>query len=185
MASPQSERPRVLVLLSGGLDSACCVRFAQSLGADVSTLHLSFGQPAEADELVAAVAVAEHFKVPLERAHLHTERIHGVGLIPGRNAWLVATAVLLAPSHGLVMLGIHAGTAYADCSDAFVASAQRVLDVSADGRIRLVAPFLEWSKARVYEYARNEGVPSSLTYSCERGGPPCRVCSSCRDRENL
>jgi 7-cyano-7-deazaguanine synthase len=110
-----------------------------------------------------------------------------VGEIPGRNALLVHLALATAGRDpAVLMLGIHAGTPYRDCTPAFVDAMQASLDFHRDGTLQLAAPFVTWSKSEVYAYARDAAVPLALTYSCEAGTvPPCGACRSCRDRELL
>jgi 7-cyano-7-deazaguanine synthase len=90
--------------------------------------------------------------------------------------------LVLGRQSGLLFVGIHAATDYRDCSPRFVALMQQSLDFHSDGVLRLVAPFLNWSKAEVHEYALGADVPVDLTHSCEAAVIPCGSCASCRDR---
>lgn len=179
--------PPVLVLLSGGVDSAACATFYRSQQCDVSGLFVAYGQGALRQERRAARRIARHNAIPLSTVEISGLGPFGRGYIPGRNALLATTAL----SHwhartGMIALGIHAGTTYADCSQGFVDTVQRVFDLYTDGRIRLTCPFLGWTKAQVWQYCRDAGVPIELTYSCERGGErPCGRCLSCKDRRTL
>jgi 7-cyano-7-deazaguanine synthase len=51
--------------------------------------------------------------------------------------------------------------------------------------MRLLAPFVQWSKADVYSLALRLDVPLGLTHSCEASDEPCGSCRSCVDREAL
>ena len=56
----------------------------------------------------------------------------------------------------------------------------------ADGKVSVVAPFVEWSKADIVAYSTTHCLPTQITYSCEAGEcPPCGSCPSCRDRRSL
>jgi 7-cyano-7-deazaguanine synthase len=179
--------PEILVLLSGGVDSSACVNFYRELGRPVCGLFVDYGQPAAAQEARSALAVAKYYSVPLRRLVLHGSSSKSVGLIQGRNMFLLALAVMERPKTVTVIaIGIHSGTQYVDCSRDFLVSAQRFLDLLEPGVVRFSAPFLEWNKGEILSYCLDARVPLDLTYSCERGGPePCMVCSSCRDRESL
>ena len=182
--SYKSLRPqlRVLVLLSGGLDSTSCIHFFRERGDTVEALFIDHGQPAASKEKDAVSRVATHYHIPL-----HAWQLRGphpdVGAIPGRNAVFVFAALGVAPSPNIISLGIHAGTTYADCSPTFVDKTQEVLDLYSDGATRLLCPFLRWSKLDIWQYAHEKNVPINATYSCEAGtDPPCGACLSCLDR---
>lgn len=176
---------RVLVLLSGGVDSSACVAFYLDKRFDVACLFVDYGHPAAVVEQQAAVAITEHYGV-----HLQISRINGLparksGFVPARNALLVFTALACAePERGLVALGIHSGTPYPDCTPRFVDACQALADVYAEGRVRIAAPFVTWTKGDIFTYAKKVGVPLDSTYSCEAGGAtPCGTCLSCQDLE--
>jgi 7-cyano-7-deazaguanine synthase len=182
-----AKKKAVLVLLSGGLDSAACVAFFRAQHYDVSALFVEYGQGALLQERRATRAIARHWDIPLATVRISDVGPFGSGLIPGRNALLLAAALCRwQGKDGTIALGIHGGTTYADCSTAFVDSMQRVFDVYASGRMRLFCPFIESNKKQVWDYCQQAGVPIKLTYSCERGGTrPCGRCLSCRDRRAL
>lgn len=180
-----SSPPIVSVLLSGGLDSSTALL---TLAADrpgaVDAVFINYGQPAAAHELSAATAIAGHVGVPLRTIALDGLDI-GTGEIPGRNALLVHAAYAAFPARtGAIVLSIHRGTGYRDCSPAFADSMQDSLDFHSDGTVRLLVPFLGLHKGEVFDLAVSAGVPLEKTRSCE--GPdarPCGKCRSCRDME--
>ena len=170
----------ILVLTSGGLDSACCIAYYRDQGLPVRAFWVDYGQPAARPEYLAAEHLATHYGVPLQ-----TLRVQGVqwpGLAGnlfeyrGRNLTLAALALNTTPVEGgLVALGIHQGTDFADCSAQFAEQLDQVLPLLSDGRVRLDCPFLTWTKEQIVHYACLKNVPLELTYSCEPGAvPPCR-----------
>ena len=187
LPSTKTAAPAVLVLLSGGVDSAACAAFYRSQRSDVSALFVDYGQGALRQERRAARRIAKHGRIPLSTIEILGLGPFGKGYIPARNALLLTAAL----SHwqarkGMIALGIHSGTTYADCSQGFVDAVQRLFDVYTDGRARVTCPFLAWTKAQIWTYCREAGVPLDLTYSCERGGDrPCGRCLSCKDRKAL
>ena len=182
-----TSQPLVWLLLSGGIDSAACLAFYLKQEFQVECFHISFGQPASKHEKNAAERVARHFNVPLTILHWSGATDFTVGEIIGRNAFfLLGVLTEIGKNTGILATGIHAGTPYFDCSPAFLSSLQTVFDGYCNGRVRLAAPFLEWSKHQVFTFCESEGVPIHLTYSCEKGTEqPCRECLSCRDRRTL
>ncbi|SRR6266568_5370672 len=178
--------PEVLVLLSGGIDSAATVAFYLEFGRAPAAVFVDYGQPARREEARAAAAVAAHFGIPLSVATWNGPMGKGVGLIRGRNLFLLAAALMERPaSVSVLAIGLHAGTAYADSSPEFVQAAEVAVVQSGELGVTVAAPFLEWPKGDVYAYARRERVPFSITYSCEAADGPCGRCLSCGDREML
>lgn len=177
---------KVLVLLSGGIDSMCCTAWYSERSFSVSALFINYGQVSASKETSAVKALARELRVPL--AEVSTTGLSiPQGEIPGRNALLLATALMAFPVEcGLISIGIHSGTSYRDCGPTFIRSMQRVFDSYVDGRIRIDAPFMKWPKTRIIEYAKSKTLPVHLTYSCELGlEQPCGRCISCGDIEAL
>jgi len=177
----------VVVLLSGGIDSCACAEYYTEQGHRVRGLFVDYGQAAACLERKSARNVASHFPIPLAETRCLGPRRFGSGEVKGRNAFLVLAALMWCPlGVGMIAIGVHAGTPYYDCGPLFLREVNRLLDGYADGRVRCVAPFLEWDKAAILEYCRLRALPVELTYSCEAGtDPPCGRCLSCLDRRAL
>lgn len=138
-------------------------------------------------ESVAVARVASHFDVPLKILQWSGSVKLREGELVGRNAFLFMGALMEVKSgSGIIAAGIHAGTLYYDCSQGFLSAMQAVVDGYCDGRVKLAAPFIKWSKQQVFAFCKTEEVPTELTYSCERGTEqPCGECLSCRDRGTM
>lgn len=174
-----------IVLLSGGIDSATGLALICQAGSQASALFVDYGQAAALSEARASAALAAHFGVQ-HQALTCSGRSFGAGEIRGRNAFLVHLAFMAFPNEtGVVVIGIHAGTVYRDCSSDFVNLMQQSYDFHAGGRMALVAPFVDYSKADVFNLAVKLELPLELTYSCEAGNEPCGLCLSCLDRGEL
>ena len=182
--APQS---RAWLLLSGGIDSAACIAFYLKQGFHVKCFHVSYGQSASKHERVAAGRVARHFDVPLKILRWSGAATVNEGEIVGRNAFLLLGALIeIDGNSGILATGIHAGTSYFDCSQGFLSAMQDVVDGYCNGRVKLAAPFIRWSKQQIFAFCKSERVPIGLTYSCEKGTEqPCKVCLSCQDRRTL
>lgn len=175
---------RLLLLLSGGIDSACCLAFLQSTGRSVDTLFVDYGQASVKAEHTSARNVALHYESNFRVISICHERTLGGGEIIGRNAALVFAALLsaeLLPAS--ICLGIHAGTPYYDCSEAFCSDLDRIVSELTNARTGLLVPFATWNKADIAQFATEHDVPVQLTYSCESSNSPCGDCISCKDRE--
>ncbi len=98
-----------IVLLSGGIDSSCCVAFYRQTGHEVKGAFVDYGQPANKREEHSARAIAAHYAIPLDITRSVGPPQILDGEIAGRNAFLVFAAMLhLRPESGLMALGIHA-----------------------------------------------------------------------------
>lgn len=187
-AKTRVERPkrspsrRAVLLLSGGVDSAVCLALLRKEGAKVESVFVDYGQHPRRAELESARRVASHFE-----STLAVVRISGFivadGDIAARNLMLLACAANRAlPRNRLVVIGVHAGTPYADCSPTFAKTVQEVLDVYSDGRVALWCPLLQFNKSQVFILADELGIDMTLLHSCERADTPCGKCPSCKDR---
>jgi 7-cyano-7-deazaguanine synthase len=174
----------VTVLFSGGIDSTACVRFFMDRGYDVCGVFVNFGQAAVLSEARAVETLKVEFGIPVVVVRAESELSFGAGELVGRNAFLIFAAVLLGGCHdGLLAIGVHAGTPYYDCSPAFIDRANVLVGECTNGRVSVIAPFVQWSKDDVYSFFSTLNLPLSQTYSCEAGStPPCRHCASCADR---
>ena len=181
------EKVAALMLLSGGIDSAACAHLLKSQGHHVEGLFLDYGQGPVNREKAAAATLASYLGISLVCGAVSGAPRHGPGEIVGRNAFLVFSAVVLKPwTAGIIALGIHGGTPYYDCSKAFVNRMATIVSEHTDGRLVLVAPFIDWNKKQVYDYFLASKLPIDLTYSCEADlDKPCKMCASCRDRSAL
>lgn len=181
MASKSS----ALVLMSGGIDSMCCAHFLKERGSTVTALFVDYRQSAVSDEILASKAVCELLGVPLKSICVSHELDLSAGEIRGRNLLLVSLGYFSfsEASSGLIGLGIHDGTLYGDCTAKFIEELNTVLGFLSDGRYQITAPFVNWHKSEVYQYAIQNKLPINATYSCEKGGVmPCGRCLSCQDR---
>jgi 7-cyano-7-deazaguanine synthase len=150
----------------------------------VEGLFFDYGQPAARWECAAARAIAAHLDIPLYVITMQGMAKHEAGEVIGRNAFLIFGAIVLRPwSRGVLAIGVHSGTAYFDCSPTFLEGMTTFVAEHTDGALKLLAPFVTWSKKQVYDYFITEKLPIGVTHSCEAGGAQaCNTCNSCRDR---
>lgn len=135
----------------------------------------------------AAKFVTNYYHVPLKTITTDNISIPSVGEICGRNAMLVLQAYCLSGFGSYkIILGIHSGTEYFDCSEVFLNKLNDIIDCYSKGTVYIEAPFLMWSKANIVEYAKKQNVPLDLTYSCSTSNTiPCGKCPSCLERKEL
>ena len=109
--------------------------------------------------------------------------------VPGRNTLFLSYGLSFAEAigAGAVMIGANAldYSGYPDCRPDFIAAMSKVFRLGTktgrQGRpIKIVAPLLKLSKARIIKLGNKLGVPYQLTWSCYNGKKkPCGTCDSC------
>jgi 7-cyano-7-deazaguanine synthase len=205
------EKPKIVALLSGGLDS--CVLAASLLRKyDVHLLALDYGQRHNR-ELRAANAIATALKLPLDVIDLGDIHVAFAGaessqvgqqvdvpeghyaddsmrstVVPNRNMILLALAAARAISIGAkaVAYAAHAGdhAIYPDCRPQFATQMARSLALCHFFPISLETPFLKMSKADIVRLGDELGAPLGLTYSCYVGDVyHCGACGTCVERK--
>lgn len=112
--------------------------------------------------------------------------------VPFRNGLMLSSVAALAqsiyPDDDVdIYLGAHAddaaGRAYADCSEEFTSAMNTAIVIGTYGKVRVVAPLVNLSKAGVVKLGLSIGVPYKYTWSCYAGGDkPCGHCGTCIDR---
>ena len=156
---------KVMVLLSGGVDSTACIGYYIRNNYQVCALFINYGQPDSEKESVAATAVTKYYDIPLSRITINATSV-SKGYIPGRNAMLLSLALMNCPfNQGIVSLGIHSGTLYQDCSPEFESLMKKIYWLYEEGRIMIDAPFLKWTKSEIIDFAKMSNIPLHLTFS--------------------
>ncbi|GLF98812.1 7-cyano-7-deazaguanine synthase QueC [Streptomyces yaizuensis] len=210
-SGPRPDPFRVVVVLSGGMDSTTLMAHYAALGSDLVAVTVDYGRR-HRREIESAARVARHFGA----RHLVVD-LHGLGqhfrgsaltdhgvevfdghgaeesmrstVVPNRNAVLanVAVSVAVAERAATVALAMHTGdrTVYPDCRPAFVSALADLVAVANEGfpTPRVEAPFLTWSKADVATHGTRLGAPLEISWSCYKGASRhCGTCGTCYER---
>lgn len=109
--------------------------------------------------------------------------------VPFRNGLFLSCAASVALSRGcgVIYYGVHsddaAGSAYPDCSSDFNDHMSKAISIGSAQLLKVVAPFVDCTKAEVVAQGLRLGVPYELTWSCYEGNDkPCGCCGTCIDR---
>ncbi|MEO5349754.1 MAG: 7-cyano-7-deazaguanine synthase QueC [Magnetococcus sp. YQC-3] len=207
--SAEQARPKAVVLLSGGMDSAVCLHLARAEGFAVHALSFRYGQRhglelQQAKELAVAALVQQHlvFDLPVEAfagsaltgALLVPKEGPGEGIpvtyVPARNTVFLSLALAWAETLGAqdLFIGVNAVdfSGYPDCRPAFIAAFEQLANVATrGGPYRIHAPLLSLSKAEIVRRGVALGVDFARTLSCydpDRQGRACGSCDACRLR---
>jgi len=110
-------------------------------------------------------------------------------IVPNRNAIMLTIAFGLAAAQKMdaVAIAVHGGDhfIYPDCRPGFIDSFAAMQAQALDGfaEVRLLAPFVERSKADIVRAGAEAGTPFAQTWSCYKGGDlHCGRCGTCVER---
>jgi len=200
---------KTVAVISGGLDSAVLLYHLLAAGDEVLAFSVNYGQR-HVRELEQAAALARRCGVRHEIADLRgLARLFGANsltapdvavpdghytdvsmkqtIVPNRNMILLAAAAgwAIAEGAGAVAYAAHAGdhTIYPDCREPFAAALDAALGQADWHPVRLLRPFIGWSKTDIVRRGAELGVPFADTWSCYKGGTVhCGVCGTCTER---
>jgi 7-cyano-7-deazaguanine synthase len=205
-------RPRAVVLLSGGMDSAVTLAIAREQGFDCHALSVGYGQRhtselAAAAHVAAALGAIVHKRVDVDlrsiggsalTADIDVPEQGGEGIpvtyVPARNTIMLSMALGWAEVLGAddLFCGVNAVdySGYPDCRPAFIEAFERLANVTTKAgveghRMRVHAPLLQMSKAEIVQQGMRLGVDFAMTVSCYRAdadGAACGHCDACRLR---
>lgn len=197
----------VVVLLSGGMDSATCLAIAAAEGYDCHALSFHYGQRHDA-ELDAARAVADrlgvttHRVMPLDIGAFGGSALTDPGIavpvqqseqipvtyVPARNTVFLSFALGLAEvlDADAIYVGVNAVdySGYPDCRPEFIDAFQQMADLalkrSVEGRpVEIRAPLLALTKAQIIERGVELGVDFGSTVSCYQADARGHACGRC------
>lgn len=161
----------------------CARRVAEHLGAiehHIATIDLrAFG----------GSALTSDVEVPKSRAIDELSRDIPVTYVPARNTIFLAFALAWAEVLGAsdIFIGVNAidYSGYPDCRPEFIEAFQRLANlatkagVEGQTRIKVHAPLISMTKARIIRRGLELGVDYGLTSSCYDPGPAGEACGSC------
>lgn len=202
-----SPKPRAVVLLSGGLDSATVLAIAQAQGFEVHALSVAYGQRHIA-ELNAADRVAKRLRAQSHQVmHVDLDRVGGSALtdstiqvpdaasvgvpvtyVPARNTLFLSMALGWAEVLGAsdLFIGVNAVdySGYPDCRPEFIAAFERLATLATkagvEGRpFTIHAPLIDLSKAEIIRRGLQLGVDFGETVSCYRADAMGEACGRC------
>lgn len=109
--------------------------------------------------------------------------------VPYRNGLFLSVAASMALSLRCdeIYYGAHrddaAGNAYPDCSEEFNTAISEAIYQGSGKKVKIIAPFIDKTKADIVSIGMKLDVPYELTWSCYKGGEkPCGKCGTCIDR---
>jgi len=205
----QNEKEKVLLILSGGLDSSTLLFYLQDKGFEVQCLSIDYGQT-HVKEVIAAKMISAKAGVPFEIMSIpnlgsyldgsaltdpsikvphgdYREESMKSTIVPNRNMIFLSIAVGYAIGKGIhkVAYAAHSGDhfIYPDCRPEFIERMQNVFKFCHTEPIELIVPFMNLSKIEIVMIGNDLKVPFELTWTCYEGrNLPCGKCGACRER---
>jgi 7-cyano-7-deazaguanine synthase len=209
--SANEERPRmkVIVLVSGGMDSVTALHAAAREHEVVAGLSFDYGSkhnPRELPfaswhchqlgvphEIVALDFMDRLFKSDLLRSggeipegHYEAENMKQT-VVPFRNGILLAIAAGYAESAGAegLVIAAHSGdhAIYPDCREDFMRPMAEAIRAGTYAAIEVLRPFIDLRKEGIAAIGAGLGVDFAKTWSCYKGGEVhCGKCGTCVER---
>lgn len=200
---------KVVVLLSGGMDSTTLLYHHYKAGDEVRALSIDYGQR-HLRELMFAAGNARRLRVPY--AHVGLSELRNVlpgssqtdfrvavpegkydeesmkqTVVPNRNMILLAIAIGHAVAHKMdfVSYAAHAGdhAIYPDCRPEFADIINTAAQKCDWHPVQLHRPFIALTKSQIVALGQSIEVPFVNTWSCYRGGHVhCGRCGTCIER---
>ncbi len=203
-----SNKPKAVVLMSGGMDS-CVTAAIASRAYDIAALHVSYGQRTEERELHSFQSLADHFgafirlavkldhlraiggssltdtAIPIRQADLTSQEIPNT-YVPFRNAHFLSIATSWAEVLGATKIFIGAvwedSSGYPDCRPEYYEAFNSVIRAGTRPAtdITIETPLIHLSKRDIVRKGIELRAPFDRTWSCYReSGAACGVCDSC------
>lgn len=202
-------KPKAVVLTSGGLDSTTVLAMAQADGFDCYTISFDYGQRHRAELLAAQRCAAtggscEHKVVTLDLGTIggsaltdtsiavpEEEGVSGsipVTYVPARNTIFLSIALGWAEVLGAeaIYIGVNAVdySGYPDCRPQFLEAFQTLASLATrvgveGGALMVKAPLLKLSKAEIIKQGIALGVDYAATVSCYQATEQGLACGRC------
>lgn len=202
------EKPRAVVLLSGGLDSATCLAIASQMGFETYALSVAYGQR-HAAELTASKRVASALGAKEHRlARVGLGQFGGSALtdssipvpvegvsdgipvtyVPARNTVMLSLALAWAEvlRANDIFVGVNAVdySGYPDCRPEFISAFENMANLATKSgsegtRLTIHAPLIHLTKAEIIQRGTALGVDYGQTVSCYQADEAGRACGMC------
>jgi 7-cyano-7-deazaguanine synthase len=203
-----SDMPKAVVLMSGGMDSCVTAAIARRTY-QIAALHANYGQRTEQRELQCFHRLADHFgafarlvveldyfaaiggssltdmRLPVHDADLSNKAIPNT-YVPFRNAHFLTIATSWAEVLGASKIFIGAvwedSSGYPDCRPEYYDALNKLIRLGTrpETDIRVETPLIYQSKREIVERGMQLGAPLHLTWSCYRDSDlACGICDSC------
>ncbi len=198
---------KVIVLLSGGMDSLLCAGIAMKNHDDLYFLHMNYGQKTSEKERSSFNQISDFYQVPNSKRKIidmtFLKQIGGSSLtdesmdvktyqgdstlipdsyVPFRNSIILSLAVSWAEVVGATKLYIGANhedsPGYPDCRPSYYDAFNKVIkEGTKAGNIHILTPVISMKKKDIVRQGLDLGVPFKLSWSCYKSTQ--KACGQC------
>ena len=204
----RDDKPRAVVLLSGGLDSTTCLAYALNKNYRCYALSVNYGQKHSA-EIEAARRIATRYACEHRVIDIDVGQFGGSALtddslvvptgatlstdipityVPARNTVMLAVAMAWAESltSENIFIGVNAVdySGYPDCRPEFIEAFNSLAKLAtkagiAGSPIQVSTPLLHLTKREIIELGISLGVDYALTVTCYQASESGAACGQC------
>lgn len=201
---------KVLVLLSGGVDSVTALYQAMQTHEVVGTVSFDYGSKHNEREISYAKYHSEKLGIRHEVIHMDfVQRLFKSSLLKGgedvpegnyeesnmkstvvpfRNGIMLAIACGFGESIGAsgVIIGAHSGdhAIYPDCRTPFMEAMSQAMQLGTYETVELLYPFIDMDKAAIVKLGSELNIDYAQTWSCYNGREHhCGKCGTCIERK--
>lgn len=187
---------RAIVLVSGGMDSACVAAIARNEASELAFLHVTYGQNTAQKERAMFLDLCDFYKIPdpyrlivdisflrdiggssLTDKSIAVSKFTGdsdqipSSYVPFRNTHIIASAVSWAEviSADTIFIGANEedSPGYPDCRPSYYQAYNQLLkEGTKEGKIKIKTPIIHLTKAQIIEKALELKAPLEKTWSC-------------------
>jgi 7-cyano-7-deazaguanine synthase len=198
---------KVIVLLSGGMDSLVCMGEALKEHQDIYVLHMNYGQKTSSRERQSFDEICNFYQIPTPKrkiidmaflkqiggSSLTDDKIHVKNYqgdsstipdsyVPFRNSIILSLAVSWAEVVGATKLYIGANhedsPGYPDCRPSYYQAFNNLIkEGTKAGNINIVTPVISLKKKQIVLRGQELKVPFHLSWSCYR--ETAKACGQC------
>lgn len=198
---------KVIVLVSGGMDSLVCAGEALTTNNEVYFLHMNYGQKTSVKERECFDKIADHYSIPMNRRKIidmtFLKQIGGSSLtdetitvksyqgdtnvipdsyVPFRNSIILSLAVSWAEVVGATKLYIGANhedsPGYPDCRPSYYEAFNKVIQEGTKaGNIDILTPVISMKKRDIVLMGKGLNVPFDMSWSCYKSSD--KACGQC------
>ena len=200
---------KVVVLLSGGLDSVTALHHMAATEKVVAALSFDYGAKHNARELPCAADQCRSLRIPNRIVPLsfmaenftsdllksggaipdghYEEQSMKKTVVPFRNGIFLSLGTGYAESLGAdaIAIAAHAGdhTIYPDCREDFLSPMSEAMEKGTYAKIKLLRPFVSMDKTAIVRRGAELKIDYARTWSCYKGGIlHCGTCGTCIER---